>query len=170
MSIHNLSGYDVNPNRSDKCWSTTFMVFVSLIILHLNNRYSERISSFKHNSSENEVFPILYNVTAYEVTSIFRFIYNILHVINVNTVVYLFLGLLLFKRIRLNKPTNSQLRNLNIPKIKETLLSDQVKQSPEFLKKLNDVPLQSRRRIYCLRKVSVIVFTFNVLEKQMIFL
>ncbi|CAH8618991.1 unnamed protein product [Schistosoma intercalatum] len=152
MNIHNLSGYDVNPNRSDKCWSTTFMVFVSLIILHLNNRYSERISSFKHNSSENEVFPILYNVTAYEVTSIFRFIYNILHVINVNMVVYLFLGLLLFKRIRLNKPTNSQLRNLNIPKIKETLLSDQVKQSPEFSKKLNDVPLQSRRRIYCLRK------------------
>uniref|UniRef100_A0A095A364 3-hydroxy-3-methylglutaryl-coenzyme A reductase n=1 Tax=Schistosoma haematobium TaxID=6185 RepID=A0A095A364_SCHHA len=152
MSTHNLSGYDVNPNRSVKCWSTTFMVFVSLIILHLNNQYSERISSFKHNSSENEVFPILYNVTAYEVTSIFRFIYNILHVINVNMVVYLFLGLLLFKRIRLNKPTNSQLRNLNIPKIKETLLSDQVKQSPEFLKKLNDVPLQSRRRIYCLRK------------------
>uniref|UniRef100_A0A5K4EPF3 3-hydroxy-3-methylglutaryl-coenzyme A reductase n=2 Tax=Schistosoma mansoni TaxID=6183 RepID=A0A5K4EPF3_SCHMA len=155
MSVHNLIGYVVNPNCHYKCWSTTFVIFVSLIILHLNNRYSERISSFKHNSSENEVFPVLYHITAYEVTSIFHFIYNIFHVINANLVVYLFLGLFLFKRIRLNKPINSQLRNLNIPKIKETLISDQVKQSPvlpKFSKKLNDIPLQSRKRIYCLHK------------------
>ncbi|CAH8667661.1 unnamed protein product [Schistosoma rodhaini] len=155
MNVHNLTGYVVNPNCHYKCWSTTFVIFVSLIILHLNNRYSERISSFKHNSSENEVFPVLYHITAYEVTSIFRFIYNIFHIINANLVVYLFLGLFLFKRIRLNKPINSQLRNLNIPKIKETLISDQVKQSPvlpKFSKKLNDIPLQSRKRIYCLHK------------------
>ncbi|CAH8572977.1 unnamed protein product [Schistosoma turkestanicum] len=155
VNMCNLASFDINLKFPNKRWSTTFVIFFSLIILHLNSRYSEQISFFKRNSSENEIPPALYYVTVYEITSIFRLICGIFHSNNVNLMVYLFLGLLLFKRIRLNKLNNSQLHNLNIPVIKETLISDQVKQSimlPKCSDKLDNVPLQSRRRIYCLHK------------------
>ncbi|TNN09460.1 3-hydroxy-3-methylglutaryl-coenzyme A reductase [Schistosoma japonicum] len=143
------------PNCLDKHWSVTFVVLISLIILHLNNRHSEHTGSFNHNSSRNKMTSALHHITDFGFTSILRLVYDVFQVIDLNLVGYIFLGLLLYQRVKLNKPVKSQLRNLDLPVVKETLVTDQIKQPlilHNYSEKVDSVPPRSRKRIYCSRK------------------
>ncbi|CAH8608400.1 unnamed protein product [Heterobilharzia americana] len=145
----------MKPNFSDAKQHTVTIILIGLIILHINNHYSDLNGPSESQSSPSEVRSVLLNVSAHETTGIYNFLCDFSRVIDINLVGYFLLGLLLYRRIRLHKSINFQLINLDLPSKNDALLTEQLRESSDLLRhsnEMNNIPARSKRRIYCIDK------------------